>query len=134
MTDRLRSHQAAEVPGRVATVLEQGIHWHDEETGQTIISGMGELHLEIIENRIIREKGVEVTTSPPVVTCSTRGGGITRGRTTPAEASTAISPGPIGAPAANRRVCSLRTRSSRTRTCSFLTSRRIIWIRPVLNT
>jgi len=31
------------------------------------MSGMGELHLEVIENRIKSEKGVEVQTSPPVV-------------------------------------------------------------------
>ena len=29
--------------------------------------GMGELHLEVIENRIIKEKGVEIKTSPPIV-------------------------------------------------------------------
>ncbi len=39
----------------------------NQETGEHLISGMGELHLEIIENRIKTEKGVEVTTSPPVV-------------------------------------------------------------------
>lgn len=39
----------------------------NEETGENLISGMGELHLEIIENRIITEKGVEVKTSPPIV-------------------------------------------------------------------
>ena len=39
----------------------------NEETGQNLISGMGELHLEIIENRIVTEKGVEVKTSPPIV-------------------------------------------------------------------
>ncbi len=39
----------------------------NQETGEHLISGMGELHLEIIENRIVKEKGVEVTTSPPVV-------------------------------------------------------------------
>jgi len=39
----------------------------NNETGEHLISGMGELHLEIIENRIVKEKGVEVTTSPPVV-------------------------------------------------------------------
>ncbi len=39
----------------------------NQETGEHLISGMGELHLEIIENRIVKEKGVEVSTSPPVV-------------------------------------------------------------------
>lgn len=39
----------------------------NEETGENLISGMGELHLEIIENRIITEKNVEVKTSPPIV-------------------------------------------------------------------
>jgi len=39
----------------------------DEETGQHLISGMGELHLEVIENRIKTEKHVEVQTSPPIV-------------------------------------------------------------------
>ena len=31
----------------------------DEETGQTIIAGMGELHLEIIVDRLLREFKVE---------------------------------------------------------------------------
>ncbi len=39
----------------------------NEETGEHLMSGMGELHLEIIENRIKTEKGVEVKTSPPIV-------------------------------------------------------------------
>ena len=39
----------------------------NEETGENLLSGMGELHLEIIENRIITEKGVEVKTSQPIV-------------------------------------------------------------------
>ena len=39
----------------------------NEETDQNLLHGMGELHLEIIENRIITEKGVEVKTSPPIV-------------------------------------------------------------------
>src|SRR5271157_5620163 len=37
----------------------------NEQTGENLISGMGELHLEIIENRIKSEKGLEVKTSPP---------------------------------------------------------------------
>ena len=39
----------------------------NEETGEHLMSGMGELHLEVIENRIKTEKNVEVQTSPPIV-------------------------------------------------------------------
>lgn len=39
----------------------------NEETGEHLMSGMGELHLEIIENRIKTEKGVDVKTSKPIV-------------------------------------------------------------------
>jgi elongation factor G len=39
----------------------------DEETGQTIISGMGELHLEIIVDRMKREFGVEANVGRPQV-------------------------------------------------------------------
>ncbi|HII65027.1 TPA: elongation factor EF-2 [Candidatus Woesearchaeota archaeon] len=39
----------------------------NEETGENLMSGMGELHLEIVENRIVTEKNVEVQTSPPIV-------------------------------------------------------------------
>ena len=39
----------------------------DEESGQTIISGMGELHLEIIVDRMKREFGVEAIVGKPQV-------------------------------------------------------------------
>ncbi|ASM16882.1 elongation factor G [Serratia marcescens] len=39
----------------------------DEESGQTLIYGMGELHLEIIVDRMRREFGVETTTGKPQV-------------------------------------------------------------------
>jgi len=39
----------------------------DEETGQTIISGMGEFHLEIIVDRLLREFGVEANVGKPQV-------------------------------------------------------------------
>jgi elongation factor G len=39
----------------------------DQDTGQTIISGMGELHLEIIVDRMMREFGVQATVGRPQV-------------------------------------------------------------------
>ncbi|MCI9037144.1 MAG: elongation factor G [Oscillospiraceae bacterium] len=39
----------------------------DEETGQTIIAGMGELHLEIIVDRLLREHKVEANVGAPQV-------------------------------------------------------------------
>ena len=39
----------------------------DEETGQTVISGMGELHLEILVDRMQREFAVEATVGKPQV-------------------------------------------------------------------
>jgi len=39
----------------------------NEETGEHLMHGMGELHLEVIENRIKTEKFVEVQTSQPIV-------------------------------------------------------------------
>ncbi len=39
----------------------------NEDTGQLLISGMGELHLEIIVDRLLREFGVDVQTGKPQV-------------------------------------------------------------------
>jgi len=39
----------------------------DDETGQTVISGMGELHLEIIVDRLIREFSVQASVGKPQV-------------------------------------------------------------------
>ena len=39
----------------------------DEETGQTVIAGMGELHLEIIVDRLVREFGVQANVGKPQV-------------------------------------------------------------------
>jgi len=41
--------------------------WTDEETGQTIIAGMGELHLDIIVDRMLREFKVEANVGAPQV-------------------------------------------------------------------
>ncbi len=40
---------------------------YDEETGQTIIAGMGELHLEIIKNKLVRDMKVNVDVGKPRV-------------------------------------------------------------------
>ncbi len=40
---------------------------YDEETGQTIISGMGELHLEILRNKLTRDMKVDVLVGKPKV-------------------------------------------------------------------
>jgi len=40
---------------------------HDKDTGQTIISGMGELHLEILIERLFREYNVQATVGKPEV-------------------------------------------------------------------
>ncbi len=39
----------------------------NHETGEHLMSGMGELHLEIIEYKIKNERGVDIQTSPPIV-------------------------------------------------------------------
>ncbi len=39
----------------------------NEETGEFLIAGMGELHLEVVTNRIKDEKGMEIRVSPPIV-------------------------------------------------------------------
>ncbi|MDA0577009.1 MAG: elongation factor G [Verrucomicrobia bacterium] len=39
----------------------------DSETGQTIMSGMGELHLEILKDRMVREHNVQANTGRPMV-------------------------------------------------------------------
>jgi elongation factor G len=41
--------------------------YHDKETGQTLISGMGELHLEVLIERIFREYGVRINAGKPQV-------------------------------------------------------------------
>ncbi|CAD7768491.1 Elongation factor 2 [Candidatus Methanoperedenaceae archaeon GB50] len=39
----------------------------NEETGEHLLAGMGELHLEVVTHRIERDKHVEITTSKPLV-------------------------------------------------------------------
>jgi elongation factor 2 len=39
----------------------------NQETGETLVSGLGELHLDAKVERKIREKGIEIVVSPPIV-------------------------------------------------------------------
>ncbi len=39
----------------------------DEETGETLVSGLGELHIEAKIERFLREKGIKIDVSPPIV-------------------------------------------------------------------
>ncbi|MEW5955525.1 MAG: elongation factor EF-2 [Candidatus Micrarchaeota archaeon] len=39
----------------------------NQQTGEHLLSGMGELHLEIVEYKIQKDKGIEIVTSPPIV-------------------------------------------------------------------
>ena len=41
--------------------------YHDKETGQTLVSGMGELHLEVLMERVFREYSVKVNAGKPQV-------------------------------------------------------------------
>lgn len=73
VTKSIEATRAADLP-KLVEILRQ-VNKEDpsinveinEETGENLISGMGELHLEIIENRIKTEKGLEVKTGAPIV-------------------------------------------------------------------
>ena len=78
----------------------------DPETGQTIIAGMGELHLEVLKNRLVRDFRVEANVGAPRVSYrqTVRGPGKARHRFerviagTPqwAEVEVAVAPGEAG--------------------------------------
>jgi len=73
VTKSIEAKKAADLP-KLVEVLKQ-IAKEDpsikieinEQTGESLMSGMGELHLEIIENRIKSEKGLDVKTSAPII-------------------------------------------------------------------
>jgi elongation factor 2 len=73
VTKSIEATKASDLP-RLVEVLRQ-VSKEDpcifikinQETGENLMSGMGELHLEVIENRIKRDKGLDVKTSEPIV-------------------------------------------------------------------
>jgi len=73
VTKSIEAKKAADLPKLVEVLKQVGKEDPsikieiNEETGESLMSGMGELHLEIIENRIKSEKGLDVKTSPPIV-------------------------------------------------------------------
>ncbi len=62
--DRDRLHEAL---ARLAREDPTFVTSQHEETGQTIISGMGELHLEVLKNRLVRDFGIEANVGAPRV-------------------------------------------------------------------
>ncbi len=73
VTKSIEAKKAADLPKLVETLKQ--VKKEDpsirieinEQTGESLMSGMGELHLEIIENRIKSEKGLDVKTSAPII-------------------------------------------------------------------
>jgi len=73
VTKSIEATKAADLP-KLVEILKQ-VRKEDpsikieinEQTGESLMSGMGELHLEIIENRIKTEKGLDVKTSSPII-------------------------------------------------------------------
>jgi len=73
VTKSIEAKKAADLPKLVEVLKQVGKEDPsikieiNEQTGESLMSGMGELHLEIIENRIKSEKGLDVKTSPPII-------------------------------------------------------------------
>ena len=103
----------------------------DEETGQTVISGMGELHLEVIVDRMKREFNVEAAVGRPQVAYreTVRGSTSTRSRASSsarpaARASTAWSTSTSSRLPARASTSSTRSRAAPSRRSSSPRSRR----------
>ena len=73
VTKSIEATKAADLPKLVEVLKQVGKEDPsvrieiNEQTGESLMSGMGELHLEIIENRIKTEKGLQVRTSAPII-------------------------------------------------------------------
>ena len=73
VTKSIEATKAADLPKLVEVLKQIGKEdpsikiTINEQTGESLMAGMGELHLEIIENRIKTEKGLPVKTSAPII-------------------------------------------------------------------
>ena len=73
ITKSIEAKKAADLPKLVEVLKQVGKEDPsikieiNEQTGESLMSGMGEFHLEIIEDRIKTEKGLDVKTSPPII-------------------------------------------------------------------
>jgi len=73
VTKSIEAEKAADLPKLIEVLRQVGkedpsiVIEINEETGENLLSGMGELHLEIIENRIKTEKGLNVKMGPPII-------------------------------------------------------------------
>ena len=89
----------------------------DEETGQTIISGMGELHLEVLVDRMLREFNVDATVGKPqvayreTITAADRASSSTATSSRPAARASSPTSSSTSSPPAPVAATSSRTRS-----------------------
>ncbi len=73
ITKSIEAKKASDLPKLIEVLKEVGKEDPsikieiNEETGENLMHGMGELHLEIIENRIKSDKNLDIQTSPPIV-------------------------------------------------------------------
>ncbi len=73
VTKSISAKRTADLPKLIEVLRQVGkedpsLHIEiNEETGESLMSGMGELHLEIIENRIKTEKGLDIEMGPPII-------------------------------------------------------------------
>lgn len=89
VTKSIEATKAADLPKLIEVLRQVGKEdpsikvTINEQTGESLLSGMGELHLEIIENRIKSEKGLAVKTSAPIIVyreTATKESGASEGR------------------------------------------------------
>ncbi len=68
--ETVSNREAERVQGVLAQIMEEDPTFQvrtDEETGQVVISGMGELHLNVVTTRLLKEYGLKVHVGQPQV-------------------------------------------------------------------